>query len=75
MLLRRFGGSLKGSLSTMIGVFKSDATQRIMRVEGIRRVWQRNYYESIIRNAEHLAAIRKYIIANPKRWRGRPGNT
>jgi REP element-mobilizing transposase RayT len=32
-------------------------------------VWQRNYYEHIIRNEDDLNEIRKYIEANPSDWR------
>lgn len=32
------------------------------------RLWQRNYYEHIIRNDESLDHIRKYIADNPLRW-------
>lgn len=31
-------------------------------------VWQRNYYEHIIRNDEELNKIRQYIMYNPKNW-------
>ncbi|BAW80787.1 hypothetical protein TAO_1417 [Candidatus Nitrosoglobus terrae] len=31
-------------------------------------VWQRNYYEHIIRNDGALNQIRKYIINNPLQW-------
>lgn len=31
-------------------------------------VWQRNYYESIIRNERQLNAIQKYIHENPNNW-------
>ena len=68
VLPRRFGRALKGSLATIVGVFKSYVTKRIMTTVGIRHVWQRNYYESVIRNREHLDAVRKYIVLNPKRW-------
>jgi len=34
------------------------------------RVWQRNYFERIIRNEEELQRIREYIRSNPARWRG-----
>ena len=33
-----------------------------------RRVWQRNYYERIIRNERELNAIRQYILDNPDQW-------
>jgi REP element-mobilizing transposase RayT len=32
------------------------------------RLWQRNYYEHIIRDAASLDRIREYIAANPARW-------
>ena len=31
------------------------------------RVWQRNYYERIVRSERELAAVRRYIAANPAR--------
>ena len=37
-----------------------------------RRLWQRNYYEHIIRNERDLNAIRDYIIYNPVNWRDDP---
>jgi len=45
----------------------------MMRVNAARRtrgipLWQRNYYEHIIRNEDELAAIRTYIFTNPQRW-------
>lgn len=32
------------------------------------RLWQRNYYEHIIRNEEDLLEVQKYIANNPSRW-------
>ena len=32
------------------------------------RLWQRNYYEHIVRDGESLNHIRQYIAANPTRW-------
>ncbi|RMH72352.1 MAG: hypothetical protein D6675_04580, partial [Gemmatimonadetes bacterium] len=33
-----------------------------------KRLWQRNYYEHIIRDDGSLYRIRKYIATNPLRW-------
>ena len=33
-----------------------------------RRIWQRNYYERIIRNEKELNDTREYIQNNPKNW-------
>ena len=35
----------------------------------IKRLWQRDYYERIIRNEIELVNIRKYIQDNPKNWK------
>lgn len=32
------------------------------------RLWQRNYYECIIRSEAALGRIRRYIVANPAKW-------
>ena len=33
-----------------------------------KRIWQRNYYEHIIRSEEELLRVRDYINGNPLRW-------
>ncbi len=33
-----------------------------------KKLWQRNYYEHVIRKAESLEKIRQYISDNPKKW-------
>lgn len=33
-----------------------------------KRIWQRNYYEHIIRNDAELNRVRQYIIENPLKW-------
>ena len=32
------------------------------------KLWQRNYYEHVIRDENELNRIRQYIIDNPKNW-------
>jgi hypothetical protein len=50
--------------------FKSAATERINALRGTPSapVWQRNYYEHIIRDEKSLNRIRQYIAENPLRW-------
>jgi len=38
------------------------------------RLWQRNYYERIIRDEQSLNRIRQYILGNPARWAVDPEN-
>jgi putative transposase len=58
------------SLGAIMSGFKSITTKRIHVIPGMEyvRVWQRNYYERIIRDDRELNRIRWYIINNPKNW-------
>ncbi len=60
----------KQSLSTIIGSFKSTVTRKIneMNSGDKTKIWQRNYWERVIRNDRELNIIREYIINNPKNW-------
>ena len=69
------------SISDIIQRFKSWTTFQFQ--EGIkrkgsesmhRRLWQRNYFEHVVRNDEDLNRIRKYIQANPANWGTDPEN-
>ena len=59
-----------GSLGAVVRGFKAAATRRINRRRGTPggAVWQRNYYEHIIRHERAWHACRRYIDANPRRW-------
>ena len=63
-------GVKKGSIGAIIGSFKSAATKRIneLRRTPGEPVWQRNYFEHIIRNEKSLNRIREYIAMNPEQW-------
>ena len=65
-----------GSLGAIIGNFKSLVTRRVNNVEQTfgGKVWQRGYYERIVRNERELKAIRRYIRENPDRWAEDRGN-
>ncbi|MFQ5779284.1 MAG: transposase [Nitrospiria bacterium] len=58
------------TIGAIIRGFKSAATKRIneMRHTPGAKLWQRNYYEHIIRNKNELNRIREYIINNPMKW-------
>lgn len=67
---RTFGGAIAGLLSTIMRQFKSMVTKRVNRLRDTpgAAVWQRNFYERVIRNREELSRIREYIRQNPARW-------
>ncbi|MGH7702130.1 MAG: transposase [Gemmatimonadales bacterium] len=57
------------SLGSFLARFKASCTKRIhTEVPGpATPVWQRNYFERIIRGEEQLERVRRYIAWNPRR--------
>jgi REP element-mobilizing transposase RayT len=69
------GAPLQPRLSTVIQWFKTMTVNEYIR--GVKttawppfngRLWQRNYYEHVIRSEQSLNRIRQYILDNPARW-------
>lgn len=56
------------TLGDMVRAFKARSTRDIRLREPGVSVWQRNYYEHIVRNEDDLARIREYIVNNPLQW-------
>ena len=58
------------TIGAMVRGFKSAVTKQINRSRNTPgyTIWQRNYYEHIIRNEKELNTIREYIINNPVKW-------
>ena len=58
-------------LSKLIGRFKMVSSKKIneMRQTSGVKLWQRNYWEHIIRNNDELINIREYIRNNPENWK------
>ncbi len=57
-------------LSEIVRAFKTYSARRINEIRNTPSlpVWQRNYYEHIIRNEDELNRIQEYIINNPLQW-------
>jgi putative transposase len=68
-------GTVERSLGRIVQAFKSITTHRYtIGVKGRGwqpfpgRLWQRNYYEQIIRDEDELNRLRQYIVDNPVNW-------
>jgi len=58
------------TLGVVVRGFKSISAISINRLlcrQGMP-LWQRNYYEHVIRGDEDLASVRRYIVENPLKW-------
>ena len=54
----------------IVGEFKHSSTVRINKLRGTPRgrVWQRSYWDVVIRDARHYRTVKRYIEENPRRW-------
>lgn len=68
--LRGSHGTQPASLAAIIQNFKSVSTRKINVARGTpgARVWQRNYYEHVVRGEADLRRIHDYIAHNPAKW-------
>jgi REP element-mobilizing transposase RayT len=64
-----FGAPRAGSVPTIVRSYKAAVTRAVGRVPGsLRPIWQRNYYEHVIRDEADWDRARRYIEANPMNW-------
>lgn len=67
------GASPAPSVSDIIGAYKSLVANGCLEIyksknETMGKLWQRNFYEHIIRDEQSYQRISKYILNNPKKW-------
>jgi putative transposase len=63
----------KTAIGDIVGAYKSLVANGCLKIhksknEHMGKLWQRNYYEHVIRDEKSLFAIRKYILENPMNW-------
>jgi len=60
----------RGSLGLVVRAFKAQSAKRINRLPKTpgAPVWQRGYWDRVIRNERELNNVRQYIIDNPLKW-------
>jgi len=65
-----YKSTFKPTLGFIVGMFKTECTAQINKLRNTpgQKIFQRNYYEHIIRNENDLNKIREYIINNPLMW-------
>ena len=68
--VEQFGRPVSGSVPTIVRSFKSAVTKRVNELCHTpgTPLWQRNYWERIIRNEREWNRIREYIQNNPIQW-------
>jgi REP element-mobilizing transposase RayT len=60
--------SPSNTVGAIIRGYKSAVTKQMHELGFFDAIWQRNYYEHIIRNEQEYLNISNYIIRNPDNW-------
>ena len=66
--IEQFGKPTVGSLPTIVRTFKAAVTRRAGQELNSSNIWQRNYYEHILRDQRDYERIANYIASNPVNW-------
>src|SRR5260370_27474272 len=62
-------GTVPSSLSTIVRSFKAEVTRRARaELNWDGEIWQRNYFDRVIRDGQEFADATRYIAENPMRW-------
>src|SRR5512132_3571135 len=58
------------TLGAVVGAFKAGSAREINRARGAvgEPVWQRGYFDHVVRNEIDLERVRDYVATNPLRW-------
>ena len=70
LILNSTKNPLAHTISHIVRAFKSMSARRLNESRGAMGVpvWQRSYYEHIVRSDDALTQIREYIVCNPAAW-------
>ena len=62
--------SQRKPLGRLIGAFKTVSTKRVNELRSTpgESIWQRGFYDRVIRNEAELESVREYISGNPLKW-------
>ena len=56
------------ALPTVIGLYKSGVSKRIHQISPNLNLWQKSFYDHIIRDENEYLRVWKYIDENPLKW-------
>ena len=64
----KFQKVIPGSIGSIIRGYKIGVTIGVKNIFPGEKLWQRNFYEHIIRNEKAYQTISNYIVNNPAKW-------
>ena len=68
IIMRRVGASPHPTIMDVVCAYKSLATKECKKNGFVDKLFQRSFYEHIIRDHKDYEEISRYIYENPMRW-------
>ena len=65
----QFGGTISGSLSSIVRGYKIGVSKLILEKYGVSEIWHRGFFENKIQDANAFRNITNYIKNNPANWK------
>lgn len=59
--------AFRGNLQTWVSSFKRSTTRTAKQRFSVERLWQKNFYDHVVRRDESLSKIMEYVLNNPVR--------
>lgn len=56
------------SVSSLMGAYKTTVSKKIHEFGNVNFLWQRSFYDHIVRTEERYHQIKNYITTNPENW-------
>ena len=69
ILTEVLGENKHPKLDKIIGLFKAGVSRKIHQIVPDLKIWQKSYYDHIIKNEKYYNETWDYIVANPVRWK------
>ncbi|TVP88331.1 MAG: transposase [Pseudomonadaceae bacterium] len=63
-----FGKPRSGSLPTIMRNYKAAVTREVRLTYRVKQLWQRGFYEHVVRDEKDYLRIAEYIAQNPLKW-------
>lgn len=55
------------TLSSVVALYKAGVSRRIHSIDPTVKVWQKSFYDEVIRDGQHYSAVWNYIAGNPQK--------
>ena len=68
VILRDTTAASAQSLSVILGQYKAAVTQKLRQTKPGKVIWQKSYYDRVLRNEQEYRNAWRYIDENPVRW-------